>query len=64
MYTTARVIGVRSSQGPNGEDAVAEETRHAFVAQTPEVFVYDADGNLTSDGSWTYGWDAENRLIE
>lgn len=64
VYTTARVIGVRSSQGPNGEDVVAEETRHAFVAQTPEVFVYDADGNLTSDGRWTYGWDAENRLIE
>ena len=23
---------------------------------------YDADGNLTSDGRWTYTWDAENRL--
>jgi hypothetical protein len=23
---------------------------------------YDLDGNLTSDGRWTYTWDAENRL--
>jgi RHS repeat-associated protein len=24
---------------------------------------YDADGNLTFDGIWTYEWDGENRLI-
>jgi RHS repeat-associated protein len=24
---------------------------------------YDADGNLTSDGTYTYGWDAEGNLI-
>ncbi len=28
-----------------------------------ENFGYDLDGNLTSDGRWTYTWDAENRLI-
>jgi len=33
-----------------------------FVAQTPEAFKYDADGNLTNDGRWSYSWDAENRL--
>ena len=27
-----------------------------------QPLVYDADGNLTSDGIWTYQWDAENRL--
>jgi len=37
-------------------------TGHLFVPQTPESFTYDADGNLTQDGRWTYGWDAENRL--
>jgi YD repeat-containing protein len=36
---------------------------HALVAQTPETNSYDADGNLTQDGKWTYTWDAENRLI-
>jgi RHS repeat-associated protein len=34
-----------------------------YVPQTPEQFVYDLDGNLMSDGRWTYTWDAENRLI-
>jgi RHS repeat-associated protein len=38
-------------------------TGHAFVAQTPETYTYDADGNLLSDGRWNYTWDAENRLI-
>jgi RHS repeat-associated protein len=28
-----------------------------------QALLYDADGNLTSDGIWTYEWDAENRLI-
>src|SRR5438067_2085381 len=36
---------------------------HEFLAQTPETFSYDLDGNLTADGQWTYVWDAENRLI-
>ena len=27
-------------------------------------FSYDADGNLTNDGRWTYTWDGENRLIQ
>ena len=37
---------------------------HEFVAETPENYTYDADGNLTQDGRWNYTWDAENRLIE
>jgi len=36
----------------------------AFVPMTPEQFYYDADGNLTNDGRWTYIWDAENRLVK
>jgi RHS repeat-associated protein len=38
-------------------------TGHVFVPKTQEVFGYDWDGNLTSDGRWNYTWDAENRLI-
>ena len=34
-----------------------------FLAATPEAFTYDLDGNLISDGRFTYTWDAENRLI-
>jgi RHS repeat-associated protein len=35
-----------------------------FVPQTPEAFVHDFDGNLTSDGRFNYTWDAENRLLK
>jgi RHS repeat-associated protein len=38
-------------------------TGNVYVAREPEVFRYDADGNLTNDGRWAYTWDAENRLI-
>ncbi len=34
-----------------------------FLPATPENFIYDFDGNLTSDGRFIYTWDAENRLI-
>jgi YD repeat-containing protein len=39
-------------------------TGHVYMAQMPETFSYDADGNLTNDGRWAYTWDAENRLIQ
>ncbi|HEX5218407.1 MAG TPA: hypothetical protein VFZ59_02480, partial [Verrucomicrobiae bacterium] len=39
-------------------------TGNLFLAATPEVFGYDADGNLTNDGRWAYRWDAENRLVQ
>jgi RHS repeat-associated protein len=45
------------------EANVATNTGNLFVAQTPETFTYDADGNLLSDGRWNCSWDAENRLV-
>ena len=39
-------------------------TGNVFLPQTPESFTYDADGNLTQDGRWTYTWDGENRLVQ
>ncbi|MGO8931773.1 MAG: RHS repeat-associated core domain-containing protein [Limisphaerales bacterium] len=44
-------------------DIVASTVGQAFLPRTPEAPGYDADGNLTQDGRWTYSWDAENRLI-
>ena len=41
----------------------APTTGGVYVAQAPENFTYDLDGNLINDGRWTYTWDAENRLI-
>ena len=48
-----------------GQTATATNSQSGsrFVAQTPEVYAHDPDGNLLSDGRWTYAWDAENRLI-
>jgi hypothetical protein len=45
-------------------DIVTNAIGRTFVPQTPELFYYDADGNLTNDGRWIYTWDAENRLVQ
>jgi RHS repeat-associated protein len=50
------------------EDKGAGGLTHAngqmFVRPRGEVMAYDVDGNLISDGHWSYTWDGENRLIE
>ena len=51
-----------TNQGALGTNSVFING-HALVVQTPESFGYDADGNLTHDGKWSYTWDGENRLI-
>jgi RHS repeat-associated protein len=50
---------------PNGtnRDIVTTNSGTLFVPVTPEIFRYDADGNMTNDGHWILTWDAENRLI-
>ena len=45
------------------EDIVTNRNGSLFVPATPEVFKYDADGNLTNDGRWNYTSDGENRLL-
>ena len=46
-------------------DGTGTTTRSAgkFLPATPESSTYDFDGNLKTDGRFTYTWDAENRLI-
>ncbi|MGA2751766.1 MAG: hypothetical protein ABSG59_23620, partial [Verrucomicrobiota bacterium] len=46
----------------NASPGQTSVTGNAYLAKTPETYTYDADGNLLSDGRWTYSWDAENRL--
>ena len=46
---------------PSGNSATA-----AFDVDnlgTPKAFTYDANGNLTSDGTRTFEWDAANRIV-
>jgi RHS repeat-associated protein len=62
VWLTLTNYALRTNAGPNGADIYTNETRQAFVPATPEIFAYDASGNLTNDGRWMYKWDAENRL--
>jgi RHS repeat-associated protein len=48
--------------GNGSADLMQSQQRTAFLPPATQVFTYDLDGNLTSDGVWTYSWDAENRL--
>ena len=64
VYKPVTITGIKAASGTNGADVVTTSTGSMFVAKHPEVFTYDLDGNLTSDGRWTYTWDAENRLIQ
>jgi RHS repeat-associated protein len=49
--------------GSGGADVVRTDTSKAyFIPPATQTFSYDADGNLTDDGVWTYAYDAENRL--
>ncbi|MCA1808313.1 MAG: hypothetical protein LC725_02450 [Lentisphaerae bacterium] len=59
-YEQIVTTGVYSPGGTN-DDIVTSVTGHMFVAESPEAFSYDADGNLLGDGRWAYSWDAESR---
>ena len=41
----------------------ATATYEVDVADAPKTFTYDANGNLTSDGTRTFEWDARNQLV-
>jgi RHS repeat-associated protein len=50
--------------GTGGADLIYTDTSHtAYLPPSAQTLQYDADGNLISDGLWTYGYDAENRLV-
>ena len=62
-YASFVTRGVLQNYGTNHTGLTSVRTGNVFLAQSPETFEYDQDGNLLSDGRWTYAWDAENRLI-
>lgn len=62
VWAELSAVGVLLGGATNGEDIVAVNTGHVFLARTPEAFAYDADGNLIQDARFRYEWDAENRL--
>jgi RHS repeat-associated protein len=62
------VLGYTNATDPVYDEFMVAESgqpsyeRAVFLPEDEEEFTYDADGNLTGDGKWTYTWDAENRL--
>ena len=64
VYTQLVTVGVLKDAGSNQQDIVTSSTGKVFVAQSPEPFGYDLDGDLTNDGRWAYTWDGENRLAQ
>jgi RHS repeat-associated protein len=56
------VTASRPGENPNDPPITQTQSGRVWVRPT-EAPVHDADGNLVSDGGWTYQWDAENRLI-
>jgi YD repeat-containing protein len=58
------ITNLATLKGDTNADVVEKTTGNAFLPKTPEQFGYDDDGNLISDGQWSYTWDAENRLIK
>jgi RHS repeat-associated protein len=61
------------SSGNNSTTASGTDGSNNTVTQTAQVstkgpssasLTYDSNGNMTSDGTNTYAWDAENRLIQ
>lgn len=59
-YTTVAAL---PGAGSGGADVAQLDRRFIFLPPGTETLTYDADGNLKTDGRWTYTWDAENRLI-
>ncbi len=59
----ANVYLGKPSPAPGDDNIIKTVPLAFFMPPKKEAFTYDADGNLTSDGQWTYAYDAENRLV-
>jgi RHS repeat-associated protein len=65
VYQTVKTYAAKAGAGTAGKDLVVkDDQREVYVPKATEAFTYDGDGNLLTDGRWTYTWDAENRLIK
>ena len=58
-----RIAAIKTGAGANNADLAQVQNLSLFLFPAYETIIYDDDGNLLSDGKWTYRWDAENRLI-
>ena len=49
---------------PGTQAAASVDAANRLLAVGAQVFSYDANGNLTNDGSQTYVWNARNELSQ
>ena len=62
-YTLDPASNITKLSEPSRTTAITYNKVNEITAAGGTPFVYDADGNLLSDGARNYSWDAENRLV-
>ncbi|MBR3922082.1 MAG: RHS repeat protein, partial [Kiritimatiellae bacterium] len=64
---TYATLGQTAANGEEADDLVSAETNQVYLAQSPETFAYDDDGNqtliTTKTGLWRVTYNGENRPI-
>ena len=64
---TYATLAQNNDSGEETEDLVSAATNHVHIAQSPETFEYDADGNqtrvATKTGAWRVTYNGENRPV-
>ncbi|MBS1785818.1 MAG: hypothetical protein JST24_10355, partial [Acidobacteria bacterium] len=66
LYTAPNAYGNYTVTATSVEDTNASDTASVIVSSgtgADKVFTYDLNGNMTSDGTRSFEWDAENRLV-
>ena len=48
---------------PNNKELIRKEIKQYTIPQKAQAYTYDTDGNMTSDGTWTYTYNGENRPV-
>ena len=64
---TYATLSQTAANGEEAEDLVSAETNQVYLAQSPEMFAYDDDGNqtliTTKTGTWRVTYNGENRPV-
>ena len=62
-YTLDPADNLLAQQSPTGTTSSTVNALNQLVQRSGQPFTHDAAGNLTDDGTRTYAWDAEQRLV-
>ena len=62
-YTLDAADNLLDQQSPAGTASSTVNTLNQLVQRSGQPLTHDGAGNLTDDGTRTYAWDAEQRLV-